>query len=190
MNFLQIVKSLVARMIFFGHGLVSVYLLYTNTNNITYWVFTLPLGLLLIEISYTIGYRKGREYKYVWPSGFLYIITIIPIIWITELDLLDLKIAEKNNVNISTSSISDEKTQQEIQRSNAYLNAFTLSHELVRKKVCELGIVIGLILGRWLMPRGDLTRDQLSALLLGYVGNAADIIGNIFSISIYSLFSI
>ena len=40
------------------------------------------------------------------------------------------------------------------------------------------------------MPRGDLTRDQLSALLLGYVGNAADIIGNIFSISIYSLLSI
>lgn len=175
-------------MIFFGHGLVSVYLLYTNTNNITYWVFTLPLDLLLIEICYTIGYRKGRECKYVWPSGFLYIITIIPIIWIIELDLLDLKIAEKNNVNITASSISDEKTQQEIQRSNAYLNAFTLSHELVGKKVCELGIVIGLILGRWLMPRGDLTRDQLSALLLGYVGNAADIIGNIFPIFLLFLY--
>lgn len=33
-----------------------------------------------------------------------------------------------------------------------------------------------LILGRWLLPKGDLTRDQLSQLLLVYIGTAADII--------------
>jgi hypothetical protein len=45
-----------------------------------------------------------------------------------------------------------------------------------QKKLCELGLIIGIILGRWLLPRGDITRDQLSALLLGYVGTAADIL--------------
>ena len=44
------------------------------------------------------------------------------------------------------------------------------------KKISELGVVLGIILGRWLIPRGTLTRDQLSALLLGYVSNSADIL--------------
>lgn len=42
--------------------------------------------------------------------------------------------------------------------------------------MCELGLIIGMIIGRWLLPRGEITRDQLSALLLGYVGTAADIL--------------
>ena len=33
-----------------------------------------------------------------------------------------------------------------------------------------------LLLGRWLLPKGSLTRDQLSQLLLVYIGMAADIL--------------
>lgn len=44
------------------------------------------------------------------------------------------------------------------------------------RQICELGLIIGIIVGRWLLPRGEITRDQLSALLLGYVGTAADIL--------------
>ena len=47
----------------------------------------------------------------------------------------------------------------------------------VGRLIFELGLIIVIILGRWLMPRGKLTRDQLSALLIGYVGTAADIVG-------------
>ena len=37
-------------------------------------------------------------------------------------------------------------------------------------------MMILLIIARWLMPKGDLTRDQLSALLLYYLGTASDIV--------------
>ena len=33
-----------------------------------------------------------------------------------------------------------------------------------------------LIIGRWMLPKGDMTRDQLAQLLLVYIGTAADII--------------
>ena len=33
-----------------------------------------------------------------------------------------------------------------------------------------------LILGRWMLPKGDISRDELSQLLLVYIGMAADII--------------
>ena len=43
------------------------------------------------------------------------------------------------------------------------------------RRFCELGVIIGLILGRWFAP-GALKGKELSALLLSYVGNAADIL--------------
>lgn len=40
----------------------------------------------------------------------------------------------------------------------------------------EQFLMLVLIVGRWMLPKGDLTRDQLSQLLLVYIGTAADII--------------
>ena len=44
-----------------------------------------------------------------------------------------------------------------------------------------------LIIGRWLLPKGDLTREQLSQLLLVYIGTAADIIEFFDSFKVLSL---
>ncbi|XP_039599199.1 transmembrane protein 26-like [Polypterus senegalus] len=40
----------------------------------------------------------------------------------------------------------------------------------------EQTMLIILVVGRWLMPKGDMSRDQLSQLLLVYVGLGADIL--------------
>ena len=42
--------------------------------------------------------------------------------------------------------------------------------------ILEQVLLLLLILGRWLLPKGTLTRDQLSQLLLVYIGMAADIL--------------
>ena len=42
--------------------------------------------------------------------------------------------------------------------------------------VIEQLLMLVLIIGRWLLPKGSLTREQLSQLLLVYIGTAADII--------------
>ena len=44
------------------------------------------------------------------------------------------------------------------------------------KKLCEIGLMFFIILGRWMLPRGSITRDQLSVLLLEYVAISADIL--------------
>ena len=43
-------------------------------------------------------------------------------------------------------------------------------------KVLEQMLLLLLIIGRWLLPKGEITREQLSQLLLVYIGMAADII--------------
>jgi uncharacterized MAPEG superfamily protein len=41
--------------------------------------------------------------------------------------------------------------------------------------VLEQGFLFILILGRWILPRGKLTRDQLSQLLFVYIGSGSDV---------------
>ena len=43
-------------------------------------------------------------------------------------------------------------------------------------RLLEQLLLLILILGRWLLPKGALTHDQLSQLLLVYIGTAADIV--------------
>lgn len=42
----------------------------------------------------------------------------------------------------------------------------------------EQFLMLILIIGRWMLPKGDLTRDQLSQLLLVYIGKTADCFAN------------
>ena len=43
-------------------------------------------------------------------------------------------------------------------------------------RALEQLLLLLLILGRWFLPKGQLTHDQLSQLLLVYIGTAADIV--------------
>ena len=155
------------------HCLISIYLLYIGNNwSSSYWFLVIPVGCLFIETIITICWRKGVEYKYVWPSGFFYVTTIVPIIWIIELDLLQTRVNNRDQIQSTTLETDDSLETMGV----LFLNAFKSSNEIGGKKVCELGLVICLILGRWLTPRGAMSREQLSGMLLGQVGNAADII--------------
>lgn len=42
--------------------------------------------------------------------------------------------------------------------------------------VLEQTMIVLIVIGRWFMPKGDLTRQQLSALLLSYLGTGCDIV--------------
>ena len=43
-------------------------------------------------------------------------------------------------------------------------------------RILEQIVLVVLILGRWLLPKGKLSRDQFSQLMLVYIGMAADIV--------------
>ena len=59
-----------------------------------------------------------------------------------------------------------------------HLSLFQLyfSMDVLTNKWCELSTMFVMIGGRWLLPRGDISRDQLSALLLEFISIAADIL--------------
>ncbi|KAK7902066.1 hypothetical protein WMY93_018835 [Mugilogobius chulae] len=147
-----------------------------------YWLLTFFFLPLVIEMIFTLWRRKGNDYKWFSPPIFLFLISIIPSFWLLELhhqqnkanvrecrsldswENLNRLIPTNDSVNSTTSFLKDIGRAV----SSVCLNDWILAlHQI---------LLILLIIGKWLLPAGGVTRDQLSQLLLIFVGTAADIL--------------
>jgi hypothetical protein len=136
----------------------------------------------------------------------------VPSIWLLEFDKLDKRLEEREGLNVSVSVLNG--TTEELSNStDIAVSIFSVefdtrhiisdvTHAIIFQgvkiplalsaerwaTVIQQLLMLILIIGRWLLPKGDLTRDQLSQLLLVYIGTAADIIEFFDSFKVYSLF--
>lgn len=100
---------------------------------------------------------------------------MVPSIWLLELD----KVERRNKIKEET--VSFKSVGKDLQNLDKYLGVKINLPDIqvdaeTWQTVIEQFLMLILIVGRWLLPKGDLTRDQLSQLLLVYIGTAADII--------------
>ncbi|KAM7408447.1 hypothetical protein PAMA_002260 [Pampus argenteus] len=176
--------AIITRALFICVSLVGVWrVTWVKKTDSNYWFLTFLLLPLVIEMIITLKRRKGQDYKWCSPPIFLFLITIIPSIWILELhhqqnktsDLQCRKLDSWNNLN-------NMMTLNETQGNNTnYLENIKqiLSHVCSNDWILALHqiLLILVIMGKWLLPRGGgITRDELSQLLLIFVGTAADIL--------------
>ncbi|XP_046895326.1 transmembrane protein 26 [Hypomesus transpacificus] len=163
---LNILLALLSRFLFTVHGVVTVWRVVTVKEEPLYWLLLMGVALLGVEMTITIKCTRNAEWKWFSPMVFLYLSTVIPSIWFLELSLLQIKLP----VNISSGP-----------------ELHLLAHIPIASEIVELNpedwaagleqtMLIVLVLGRWLMPKGDMSRDQLSQLLMVYVGLGADIL--------------
>ncbi|XP_017472200.1 PREDICTED: transmembrane protein 26 [Rhagoletis zephyria] len=162
-------KAILTRMFFGAHSILAIWQVTVNTRNYIYWSLCAPLVLLLLEGIFTLMIKKTQEWRWFCPSVFLYLSSIVPAIWLLELDQVARKL---NNTNGNNNS-SNENILQEVAE-NLDLPAFNIEPDTWITLI-EQFLMLILIVGRWMLPKGDLTRDQLSQLLLVYIGTAADI---------------
>ncbi|EDV53540.2 uncharacterized protein Dere_GG11482 [Drosophila erecta] len=126
------------------------------------------------------------------PSVFLYLSSIVPAIWLLELDKVARRVGNMTTTNSTVYSPSNFSIP--VGNTTIYISSTNSSGvPPVATLLGQAGVTLSvtpdtwttlieqflmliLIVGRWLLPKGDLTRDQLSQLLLVYIGTAADII--------------
>ncbi|XP_040908195.1 transmembrane protein 26 [Toxotes jaculatrix] len=165
-HLLNIVLALVSRFLFAVHGVVTVWRVVAIKGEPLYWLLLMGVALLGVEMAVTLKCTRNAEWKWFSPMVFLYLSTVIPSIWFLELSLLQSKLPVNNS-------------------SGPELHL--LAHIPITAGIVELDpenwvagleqtMLIVLVLGRWLMPMGDMSRDQLSQLLMVYVGLGADIL--------------
>ncbi|VDM82494.1 unnamed protein product, partial [Strongylus vulgaris] len=124
--------------------------------------------------SYTIIMRAGDERKWLLTSSLiacfifdrfctsllLYIVATAPPIW-----LLETKMCEwRREFELH----GETRIQQKKPLGGA--------EEELRLQLLEQLLLVVLIVGRWLLPKGDISREQLSQILLAYLAISSDIV--------------
>ncbi|XP_013163346.1 PREDICTED: transmembrane protein 26 [Papilio xuthus] len=159
---LATIKAVITRLVFACHGIIAIWQVTVFKNSIEYWYLASPILLLIFEGVFTLTIKDNQEWKWFCPSVFIYLGLVVPAIWLLELHKVDLRLQKKANLTFIETGIP--------------LPGATKIPTDMWVTLIEQFLMLTLIVGRWLLPKGDLTRDQLSQLLLVYIGTAADII--------------
>lgn len=104
------------------------------------------------------------------PSVFIYLSSVVPAIWLLELDKIERRLRfqeETGNLNLTAIDLKklDKLLGVQIKLPDIQVDPSTWI------TLIEQFLMLVLIVGRWMLPKGDLTRDQLSQLLLVYIGS-------------------
>ncbi|XP_018319464.1 transmembrane protein 26 [Agrilus planipennis] len=171
-----VIKAIITRLVFAGHGVIAVWQVTIFKKNTIFWYLTSPIILLFFEGLFTLTVKENQEWKWFCPSVFLYLASVVPAIWLLELDKVDKRLKTREETfNLTASAEANLKDLKNLIGVQIQLPDISLSTETWISLV-EQFLMLILIIGRWMLPKGDLTRDQLSQLLLVYIGTAADII--------------
>ncbi|KAM4840326.1 transmembrane protein 26 [Urocitellus parryii] len=188
MEGLVLLNDLITRLLFVLHSLVGVWRVTEVLGDPRYWLLALLNLLLFLETVLTVKFKRGRGYNWFSPAIFLYLINIVPSLWLLEMhhgtQHCDVQ-SEGLSQNISRREDTDPTlmSKEKVNGVNIIETAKVFVHNL--SAVCETTWTLGLhqtfllllIIGRWLLPIGGaITRDELSELLLMFVGTAADIL--------------
>ncbi|KAM9336537.1 transmembrane protein 26-like [Symphorus nematophorus] len=179
--FFKFICAVVTRCLFILVSLIGVWRVVWVKDNGLYWFLTILYLPLVAEMILTLRRRRGNDYKWFSPAIFLFLISIIPSLWILELhhqenkstDSMCEKLDSTENIKrlfrLWRNSTDGSEPPEGVYLSSVCANDWILAlHQI---------LLILLILGKWLLPAaGELTRDQLSQLLLIFVGTAADIL--------------
>ncbi|XP_019587459.2 transmembrane protein 26 isoform X4 [Rhinolophus sinicus] len=189
MEGLVLLNALITRLLFVLHSLVGVWRVTVVTKEPRYWLLVLLNLLLFLETALTLKFKRGRGYKWFSPAIFLYLISIVPSLWLLETHHETQNcISQSEGMSQNTSSKQDfNQTLISSEQSHGRGDLIEMARVFVNKlsTTCEKSWTLGLhqtfllmlIIGRWLLPiGGTITRDQLSELLLMFVGTAADIL--------------
>uniref|UniRef100_A0A0N4ZF50 G_PROTEIN_RECEP_F2_4 domain-containing protein n=1 Tax=Parastrongyloides trichosuri TaxID=131310 RepID=A0A0N4ZF50_PARTI len=143
----NITRAILARSLFIIHSILTIWQTVKIRDDTSIWTFALISISIVVEGSHTIIMRVGDERKWFSPSVALYIAATAPPIW-----LMETKMCEWRK--------EDELGRQD----GLYL------------QLIEQLLLVVLIIGRWMLPKGEISREQLSQILLAYLAISSDIV--------------
>ncbi|XP_070586946.1 transmembrane protein 26-like [Erythrolamprus reginae] len=187
MEAMVVLNALGTRLLFALHALLGVWRVAEVKKERKYWLLALLNLLLCLEAALTLKLKRGRGYKWFSPPIFVYLLSIVPSLWILELQPKNQLCSNeyeqlvKNHSEQVRASYRNETTanniMEKLQQAQAFVSTLSKMCDPIWTLSLHQTFLLLLILGRWLLPiGGEITRDQLSQLLLLFVGTAADIL--------------
>ncbi|XP_069467306.1 transmembrane protein 26 [Ambystoma mexicanum] len=190
MQLFVFLSAIVTRLLFMLHSLLAVWRVTEVMKNNAYGLLALLNVFLCLEMVLTFKFKKGRDLKWFSPAIFIYLISVLPSLWLLEIHYdpgaCDYQKSEKNetaeahklagNKTLSGRLDSDNKPVI-IQQAAALVSTLAAVCSTVWTLALHQTCLLLLIIGKWFLPTdSETTREQLSQLLLLFVGTAADIL--------------
>ncbi|XP_028585189.2 transmembrane protein 26 [Podarcis muralis] len=182
MELLVLLNALATRLLFALHSLLGVWRVTKVMEEPKYWLLALLNLPLCIETVLTLKFKQGRGYKWFSPAIFIYLISIVPSLWLLELHFGSQACHNESDMRPFTPKYEPAYQSKAIDgpiigTAIEFVNTISAVCESVWMLGLHQTFLLLLIIGRWLLPiGGEITRDQLSQLLLMFVGTAADIL--------------
>ncbi|XP_072030108.1 transmembrane protein 26-like [Amphiura filiformis] len=181
MRYLKAIRASVVRFCYLIHGSVGVFLTVYLTQNSYYWFTAAALILCMIEIILTFKCNEGGEWRWFTPMILIYLSLVIPIVWVLEYTMLELRIEVMNRTQSDKCPVFLEQVLVNPCKEPSTIFCSILLQDIYNQKLristtYQQTLMLTLIVGRWVVPKGGLTQDELSQLLLVYVGIAADML--------------
>ncbi|XP_071961308.1 transmembrane protein 26-like [Antedon mediterranea] len=174
LSIFAVIKAILARALFISVSILCVRSLVQVEQNVLYWFMLSTAVLSCFEAAITLTTREGGEWKWFYPSFAIALISTVPAIWILELDIMEAHIKAAEELDL------DECTDEVLHSgNNTYVDQIVQTLDFTPEEwslFLQQVLLFALILGRWMLPKGSMTRDQLSQLLLVFIGIAADIL--------------
>ncbi|KAM8927647.1 transmembrane protein 26-like [Pelodytes ibericus] len=168
----RLLLAIMSRLLFTAHGIMMVWLLTEVKGNPEYWILLVGLLGLYIEMVITLFVTKKGEWKWFSPMVFIYLCVALPCIFVSELDL---QRSQNTKCNLTVTEVKHESLEN-----TTLVDVFEKQLDIRTPcewlDIMEQLMILVLILGRWIMPKGSMNRDQLTQLLLLYISLGADIL--------------
>ncbi|XP_033637623.1 transmembrane protein 26-like [Asterias rubens] len=181
MNRRKAFKASMVRLVFLCHGMIAVFSAVYTTQLSEYWFIGVTSVLSMFEMILTYRLNENGEWKWFVPSAFIYLMAVTPVVWILELSMLDFRLTLQAEIGDKSNCFYKPQdfcvaggNLTTVTRSKKAEETYELQSSF--STTLQQTLMLVLILGRWLLPKGQLTRDQLSQLLLVYIGMAADML--------------
>ncbi|CAH1105442.1 unnamed protein product [Psylliodes chrysocephalus] len=171
----RVFRAILIRVVFIIHSLITIGQVAYMKDDKWYWYLSVPLLFMVLETVITLTLSRNLEWSWFCPSVFLYLASVVPAIWLLELDKVERKLKALEGLPMNLTTGAQFKELNNLIGVDIKLPEISLSTETWITLI-EQFLMLILIIGRWMLPKGDLTRDQLSQLLLVYIGTAADIL--------------
>ncbi|XP_038156112.1 transmembrane protein 26-like [Cyprinodon tularosa] len=182
MGLFSSLSAIITRVLFILVALVAVWRVTFVKEDPFYWLLTLLFVPLVAEMIITLKWREGQDYKWFSPTILLFLISIIPSIWILELHHQDNKSLDIkcNRLDSILSGINQSESLKNLTVLDSIKNWGNMFSSVCQNSwilALHQIVLILVIIGKWILPLGGgVSRDQLSQLLLIFVGTAADIL--------------
>ncbi|XP_002126839.2 transmembrane protein 26 [Ciona intestinalis] len=171
-TFSRIVKSILSRSLYALYSFIAVWRVTEALNETIYWLLLFTLCPLALETIHSVLIRKGNEMKWMTPSVLFYLLCGIPCIWLLEVKLLSDRLTNLSPTN--TSSI--ESSSSVLGSSSSSIGITIDLDDEGWTLALEQILIFVLVIGKWIAPKGELSRNELSQLLLVNIAAGADII--------------